>query len=72
MIDTRLTRKIVNAIKCPIKYCGASKGEYCKTPSGKTCEDLHKRRYGKYVRRIGFAEFAIYRLVPLKAANKEN
>ena len=64
MIDTQLTEDIVNAIECPIKYCGASEGEYCKTPNGNTCEDLHKGRYGKYVRHIGFIEFKrIYKLL---------
>jgi len=57
MINTDLTKDIVASVECPIRYCGASVGEYCKTPNGNMCKDLHKRRYGKYVRHIGFTEF---------------
>jgi len=64
MINTKVTKDIINTVACPIKYCDASVGEYCKTPSGELCEDLHKRRYGKYVRKIGFIEFKkIYNLL---------
>jgi|GEM_PF-3802839 len=52
MINTKLTKAIIEETECPIKYCGAKKGEYCKTPNGNTCEDLHKKRYGKFVRTL--------------------
>lgn len=51
MINTKFTQIIVNTVECPV--CKVKKGEYCKTPSGEPCDDLHKRRYGKAVRIMG-------------------
>ena len=50
MINTKLTKDIVKCTPCPVGYCRSKKGKYCKTPNGNMCEDLHKRRYGKYLR----------------------
>ena len=52
MIYEEICNAAVANVLCPIKYCAAEVGEWCKTPSGKKCEDLHKRRLGKYVRKI--------------------
>ena len=48
LID-EITDGAIAAVPCPLKYCEAPIGEYCKTPSGKESMDLHRGRYDKYI-----------------------
>lgn len=52
-IRSVITDAIVKTVICPVKYCKAAIGEYCKTPNGSESDDLHKARYGKFSRKLG-------------------